>query len=212
MKKIPLDCVSPDEKKVRNLLSDTLADELQRYAIGPRIKALRLKKKLGLVQLGAHTGLSPAMLSKIERGQLFPTLPTLLRIAMVFGVGLDHFFSPDKERPLVAVVRKAQRLKLPAPPGGDTPAWLFESLDYPVADRRMEAFYAEFPTDAPQSEPHQHGSAEFIYVLGGRLAVDVGGEETVLESGDAIYFDSNALHRYRREGEETCTALVVTAP
>jgi transcriptional regulator with XRE-family HTH domain len=194
------------------LLSDTLADELQRYAIGPRIKALRLKKKLGLVQLGAHTGLSPAMLSKIERGQLFPTLPTLLRIAMVFGVGLEHFFAPDKERPLVAVVRKGQRLRLPAPPGGEPPAWLFESLDYPVADRRMEAFYAEFPADAPPSEAHQHGSAEFIYVLGGRLAVDVDGEETVLEPGDAIYFDSSAPHRYRREGEETCTALVVTAP
>ncbi|TIV03878.1 MAG: helix-turn-helix transcriptional regulator, partial [Mesorhizobium sp.] len=71
------------------MLSDTLSNELQRYAIGPRIKALRLRKKLGLVQLAGHTGLSPAMLSKIERGQMFPTLPTLLRIAMVFGVGLD---------------------------------------------------------------------------------------------------------------------------
>ena len=127
------------------MLSDTLTDELGRYAIGPRIKALRLRKKLGLVQLAAHTGLSSAMLSKIERGQMFPTLPTLLRVAMVFGVGLDHFFSPEKEKPLIAVVRKEQRLKLPAPPGGQPPSWLFESLDYPVADRRMEAFYAEFP-------------------------------------------------------------------
>ena len=127
------------------MLSDTLTNELERYAIGPRIKALRLKKKLGLVQLAAHTGLSSAMLSKIERGQMFPTLPTLLRIAMVFGVGLDHFFSPEKEKPLVAVVRKEQRLKLPAPPNGKPPAFLFESLDYPVANRKMEAFYAEFP-------------------------------------------------------------------
>jgi transcriptional regulator with XRE-family HTH domain len=60
------------------------------YKIGPKIRALRLNKKLGLLQLGEHTGLSSAMLSKIERGQLFPTLPTLLRIALVFGVGLEH--------------------------------------------------------------------------------------------------------------------------
>ncbi len=105
------------------MLSDTLSNELQRYAIGPRIKALRLRKKLGLVQLAGHTGLSPAMLSKIERGQMFPTLPTLLRIAMVFGVGLDHFFNADKEEPLIAVVRKRQRLKLPSPPGEKTPAF-----------------------------------------------------------------------------------------
>jgi hypothetical protein len=43
------------------------------------------------------------MLSKIERGQLFPTL---LRIALVFGVGLEHFFVDTSERPVMAVVRK----------------------------------------------------------------------------------------------------------
>jgi transcriptional regulator with XRE-family HTH domain len=194
------------------MLSDTLANELHRYAIGPRVRALRLRKKLGLVQLGDHTGLSPAMLSKIERGQLFPTLPTLLRIAMVFGVGLDHYFAPDKEKPLVAVVRKDQRLRLPAPPGGAPPAWLFESLDYPVADRRMEAYYAEFPIESRPADPHAHGSAEFIYILSGRLVVDVSGEEAALDAGDAIYFDSSVPHRYRREGIVACKALVVVVP
>lgn len=194
------------------MLSETLTNELQRYAIGPRIRTLRLKKKLGLVQLGAHTGLSPAMLSKIERGQLFPTLPTLVRIAMVFGVGLDHFFAPEKDRPLIAVVRKGERIRLPVPAGDGPPAWLFESLDYPAADRRMESYYAEFPADAPPSEPHRHGSAEFIYVLSGRLSVDVDGEETMLHAGDAMYFDSSVPHSYRREGAVACKALVVTAP
>jgi DNA-binding XRE family transcriptional regulator len=59
----------------------------------PGRAALRLKKKMRLVELARHTGLSAAMLSKLERGLLFPTLPTLLRIALVFGVGLDHFFA-----------------------------------------------------------------------------------------------------------------------
>ena len=192
------------------MLSDTLSNELQRYAIGPRIKALRLRKKLGLVQLAGHTGLSPAMLSKIERGQMFPTLPTLLRIGMVFGVGLDHFFTADKEEPLIAIVRKEQRVKLPSSPGEEHPAYFFESLDYPASNRRMEAFYAEFPLDAPSSEPHQHGSAEFIYVLSGRLVVIVDGREAALEAGDAVYFDSSVPHSYRRVGDEISTALVVT--
>ena len=81
------------------MLSETLATGLEHYKIGPKIRALRLKKKLGLVQLGEHTGLSPGMLSKIERGALFPTLPTLLRISLVFGVGLEHFFVESKKRP-----------------------------------------------------------------------------------------------------------------
>jgi transcriptional regulator with XRE-family HTH domain len=199
-------------KGISPVLSDTLASELQRYAIGPRIKTLRLKKKLGLVQLGAHTGLSPGMLSKIERGQLFPTLPTLARIAMVFGVGLDHFFARDKDRPLVAVVRKNERIRLPAPPNAEAPAWWFQSLDYPVADRRMEAFHAEFPNEAPPSEPHRHGSVEFIYVLSGRLVVDVDGEEAKLDADDAMYFDSSVPHSYRRGDRRPCTALVVAVP
>ena len=75
------------------MLSKTLQDGLSDYRIGDKIRTLRLKKKMGLVELGKHTGLSPALLSKIERGRLFPTLPTLLRIALVFGVGLEFFIA-----------------------------------------------------------------------------------------------------------------------
>jgi transcriptional regulator with XRE-family HTH domain len=192
------------------MLSETLAAGLEKYEIGPKVRALRLKKKLGLVQLGEHTGLSPAMLSKIERGQLFPTLPTLLRIALVFGVGLEHFFVGD-ERPPVAVVRKKDRLRLPDRPGAAPPAYLFESLDFPVTDRKMEAYYAEFPANAGPSAPHQHDGAEFIYVLKGRLAVNVDGEDSVLDEGDAMTFDSSAPHSYCRQGRSACAAIVVVS-
>ena len=81
------------------MISKTLQDGLNDYGIGAKIRSLRLKKKMGLVELGKHTGLSPALLSKIERGHLFPTLPTLLRISLVFSVGLDYFFARTKEAP-----------------------------------------------------------------------------------------------------------------
>ena len=77
------------------MLSPTLREGLKTYAIGSKIRAIRLKKKMGRVELGRHTGLSPAMLSKIERGQLFPTMPTLLRIALVFSVGLAATSRPS---------------------------------------------------------------------------------------------------------------------
>ena len=99
------------------MLSATLQKGLSEYAIGAKIRALRLKKKMGLVELGKHTGLSPALLSKIERDRLFPTLPTLLRIALVFSVDLEFFFAGAREKPVVAVVRKAHRVRLPERPG-----------------------------------------------------------------------------------------------
>jgi transcriptional regulator with XRE-family HTH domain len=121
------------------MLSETLAVGLGSYGIGSKIRALRTKRKLGLVQLGEHTGLSPGLLSKIERGQLFPTLPTLLKIALVFGVGLENFFIDSSERPMVAVVRKKDRLRLPDRPGEGSPSYFFESLDFPITNRKLEA-------------------------------------------------------------------------
>lgn len=194
------------------MLSETLTAGLERYGIGPKVRALRRKKKLGLVQLGEHTGLSPAMLSKIERGQLFPTLPTLLRIALLFGVGLEHFFADREERPTVAVARKRDRLRMPDRPGATAPAYFFESLDYPVTDRKLQAFHVEFPEPSRASEPHRHAGAELIYVLEGRLVVNVDGEDTALDEGDAVYFDPEAPHSYRREGPAPCAAIVVVAP
>jgi transcriptional regulator with XRE-family HTH domain len=191
------------------MLSQTLAAGLESYEIGPKIRALRLKKNLGLVQLGEHTGLSPGMLSKIERGQLFPTLPTLLKIAMVFGLGLEHFFVSSKDRPTLAVVRKKDRLRLPDRPDAETPSYFFESLDFPVSDRKMEAYYAEFEPHSEATEPHKHPGAEIIYVIGGQLAVTVDGEETLLAEGDSMYFDCAYPHSYRRHGKRTCSAIVV---
>ena len=69
------------------MLSETLVEGLDQYAIGDKLRELRLKKKIGLIELGEHSGLSPAMISKIELGKLYPTLPTLLRLALVFSVG-----------------------------------------------------------------------------------------------------------------------------
>ena len=191
------------------MLSETLTTALEGYAIGPKVRRLRLRKKLGLVQLGEHTGLSPALLSKIERGHLFPTLPTLLRIALVFGVSLDHFFKEDGDRPVHAVVRKADRIRLPDKAGRASPAYHFESLDYPVSERKLNGFYVEIEAEEQPSEPHEHAGAEVIYVLRGKMVVNLEGEDFTLGEGDSMYFDSAHPHSYRRQGQAPCAAVVV---
>ena len=193
------------------MLTATLRDGLKSYGIGPRIRAVRLKRKMGLVELGKHTGLSPAMLSKIERGRLFPTLPTLLRIALVFSVGLDYFFAGAREKPLVAVVRKAERVQLPERQDGKDMSYRFESLDYPATERRFNSYYADFlPMARDKVRLHTHAGVEFIYILKGRLNVHIDGQEHALESGDSMYFDSGLPHGYHRSGTSTCCAIVVT--
>jgi transcriptional regulator with XRE-family HTH domain len=194
------------------MLSETLQEGLQKYAIGEKLRALRLRKKMGLVELGRHTALSAALISKIERGRLFPTLPTLLRIAMVFNVGLDYFFTYQRRR-VMAVTQKKERLIFEEKFRGDEIIYRFECLDFKAEERKLSAFLAEFPKTAPGRKPtHQHDGVEFLYVLGGSLNLTVDGDETLLQRGDAIYFDSTAAHSYAAIGAAPCAALVVTVP
>jgi transcriptional regulator with XRE-family HTH domain len=193
------------------MLSSTLREGLSTYAIGPKIRAIRLKKKIGLVELGKHTGLSPAMLSKIERGKVFPTLPTLLRIALVFSVGLDYFFSGSRKAPIVGVVRHKDRLRFPEKLGGRDTVYLFESLDYEAVERRLNAYYVEFlPVADGKVRTHQHLGGEFIYVLTGTLAVHVADVVHTVHARDSIYLDPGVPHGYSRAGARPCTAIVVT--
>jgi transcriptional regulator with XRE-family HTH domain len=193
------------------MTSPTLARGLREYAVGPKLRALRLRKKLGLVELARHTGLSAAMLSKLERGVAFPTLPTLLRIALVFGVGLDHFFTTGTTRKSLGVVRRGERQRFPEKLGGRDVAWEFECLDFAATERKLNAYWVHFQAPA-RARPHEHEGAEFIHVVRGRLLLTVAGDDYVLEQGDSIYFDAAQPHAYRRMGGRVCEALVVTAP
>ena len=195
------------------MVNKTIVDGLKPYALGEKLRSLRLKKSMGLVELGKHTGLSPAMLSKLERGKLFPTLPTLLRIAMVFGVGLDHFFGDERRRHVVAIVRKQERLRFPESPNGGSIAYNFECLDFKATERKLNAFYADFEAVAPEKlRAHQHAGVEILYVLNGELEMSIGSDVHSLEAGDAIYFDSGVRHSYRRRSKSACNAMIVTTP
>lgn len=193
------------------MAKSTMADELHCYEIGAKLRALRLRKKLGLVALGRHAGLSAALLSKLERGKMFPTLPTLLRIAMVFSVDLEYFFADHRKHRPFAIVRRAARQRFPEVPGRRDPAYHFESLTFPVAEPKCEAYVATFhPVAGGKARPHEHAGVEVVYVLSGELGVTVENAEHSLESGDAMYFDASVPHSYRRTGRTACSALIVT--
>ena len=194
-------------------MNETITQGLGRYSIGEKLRTLRLRKSLGLVELGKHSGLSPALLSKLERGKLFPTLPTLLRIALVYGVGLDYFFTDERKRRVVSIVRKAERRRFPEKPGVEDIPYYFECLDYKATERKLSGYLAEFQ-DVPieKAKPHQHPGIELLYLMKGALTLKIGSEEFQLEAGDAIYFDAAVQHSYRRRGSKPCTGMIITVP
>ncbi|MCS7041573.1 MAG: XRE family transcriptional regulator [Bryobacteraceae bacterium] len=192
---------------------ETIQRVLSAYEIGAKLRRLRLRKKLGLVDLGRHTGLSASLLSQIENGRLVPTLPTLARIAMVFDVGLDYFFSERRKRGLFSVVRAGERMRFPDRPDSPSPAYWFEVLAFSAQEKSMQAYLAEFePRQPAQVSDHVHDGAEFLLVLEGELAIRYDDEETVLKEGDSVYFDASHPHAYRSAGPGRAKAVVVTTP
>jgi quercetin dioxygenase-like cupin family protein len=192
-------------------LTDTLMDGLDRYEIGPKLRDLRLQKQMGLVELSQHTGLSAALLSKLERSKMYPTLPTLLRISMVYSVGLEYFFK--REEPPVTIVRSQDRMRFPEKTGHRKNSYHFESLDFPAKKKKLNAYLAEFsslPVD--DVKLHKHTGVEFIHVMEGKLGLYVRDGEKQLAKGDSAYLLANVPHGYRRIGRPVCRAVVVSVP
>ena len=175
--------------------------------IGERIKHLRLKKSMGLVELGRHTGLSASFLSQLETGRVVPTLRNLARIAMVFSKDLNYFFEPEP-RTLFKIHRCKDRIRLPQS-GVQDPAYFFESLGYLVPDRQLDPYFAEFLPAKP-ARSHQHFGCEFLFMLSGTLTIQHGNEIHHVEQGDAMYFDAATTHSYTCPGPESATAIIVT--
>jgi transcriptional regulator with XRE-family HTH domain len=196
----------------RNIHVDGEAAEsvIAEKRIGERIKHLRLKKSMGLVELGRHTGLSASFLSQLETGRVVPTLRNLARIAMVFSKDLSYFFEPEP-RTLFRVHRRDERVRLPQT-GADDPSYFFESLGYHVPDRQLDPYFAEFLPVKEGRVPraHQHTGCEFLYLLSGTLDVRHGETTHRIEVGDAIYFDANTVHSYLCIGKTPATAVIVT--
>jgi transcriptional regulator with XRE-family HTH domain len=193
------------EQTIRRLLSS--------YDLGKKLQHLRLRKKIGLVDLGKHTGLSASMLSQLENGKLVPTLPTLARIAMVFDVGLDFFFAGKSRKTLFSVVRANERIRFPERSDLPKPAYQFECLAFSAQDKSLQAYLAEFPKrEKKDSTPHFHLGAEFIFVVEGRLIVGCQDEEHELEAGDSVYFDASEPHSYRGDSDRPARAIVITTP
>jgi len=129
---------------------------------------------------------------------------------MVFSVGLEYFFNPEPKT-VLEIVRKKDRLRFPDTPDVDKAAYYFESLDFPVPNRALNSYLAEFEAvDADDARLHEHAGVELLYVVSGKVELRTRDEIHELEQGDSIYFDSGVPHGYRRIGARRATALVVT--
>jgi transcriptional regulator with XRE-family HTH domain len=196
---------------IQETSEQTIHRVLATYDLGQKLRQLRMRKKIALVDLGKHTGLSASMLSQLETGKMIPTLPTLARISMVFDVGLDYFFDDKRRRKTFTIARKSERILFPDSPDSVIPNYFFECLAFSAQEKGLQAYLADFPHLQPEeSRVHLHDGSEFIFVTRGELTITCHGEDNLLAEGDSVYFDSSEPHSYRGGGGSGAQAIVVT--
>jgi len=190
-------------------------------ALGPRLRAIRLRQGIGLRELARRLDLSPSSISQIETGKTRPSVRTLYALVSEFGVTVDEVLfneAPSASdgsttrtgraaaEPGLAVQRAAERPAIALNSGVKWERlmlWADEDVEF------IEATYVSGGASSPDDSFVRHNGHEFGYVLSGRLRVVVGFDEFVLEAGDAITFPSSTPHRLSNDGSEPVRAIWV---
>lgn len=198
----PDDALSVDPGSAEALLSGA--------RLGPRIKRLRLKRSMGLVELGKHTGLSASFLSQLETGRVVPTLRNLARIALVFNKDLSYFFE-SAEQSIFRVQRRRDRVRLPMGSALD-PDYIAESFGILIPEGGLRPCMAEFLPGEQRSafHPERYPGVEMVYVLSGAIELQRKGEPHRLEARDVCYISGETQRTYRCAGPEPAQALIIS--
>ena len=187
-------------------MPDSHASSLDQYQIGLKLRRLRTGKQLTLSRLANETGLSTALLSKIESDRMTPTLQTLSKICRVYGVSLSYFFS-DPKRHSLSITRKGHLAAIRG--SHETVRQIPLHYDH-IGSARCGASLLEFPPKVlvAGSEPGQ-GLSCLVYVVEGRLDLNIGGDKEVLDEGDCAWIDTDMVIAWGSATQKPCQVFCV---
>ena len=191
-------------------IDPTAAEALLSAAqLGQRIKRLRLKRSMGLVELGRLTGLSASFLSQLETGRVVPTLRNLARIALVFNKDLSWFFE-SAGHSVFRIQRRRDRVRLPV--GSPDPDYITESFGLLVPEGGLRPCIAEFLPGGHRSafHPERYPGVEMVYILNGSLELRRKGEPHLLEVRDICYISGDTPRSYRSAGDDPARVLIIS--
>jgi transcriptional regulator with XRE-family HTH domain len=177
--------------------------------IATRLLALRQAQALSLAELAERSGVSKAMISKVERAQSSPTAVLLGRLAAGLGVPLAQLLTEEKEQP--------QRLRTRA----EQEIWHDPKAGYlrrQVAERHagsgVELVEVELPRSAQVDYPRWSGKPyrQCLWMLEGALRVDYGDERFELAPGDCLDFGVDRPLVFKALGRTACRYLLAASP
>ena len=174
--------------------------------MGSRVRELRREKGLTLNELAEASGVSRAMISKVERGEKNPTLVVAAGISEGLGVTLSQLVGIEERREVVVVPRNRRMVMRDSETGFER-----QLLSPTFGNRAVEFIKNVIPEGSTSGEfpPHKRGVQEYVVVEKGRMKAILDGEEHVLEEGDAVYFEADVAHRFDNAGSGECSYYLV---
>ena len=157
-------------------MADPIIHELQ---LGAKLRRLREDRGLGLAKVAEHTGLEESQLSAFEADEASPAVGDLLRIASCLDVSIGHFFQTTIPEQRIEVVRANERWTVrPRGQAGETLGYRYHALSHGLTEKLMAPFLIEVPPGQESAATRSsHDGEEFLFVLAGRVEVEVAGAE-----------------------------------
>jgi transcriptional regulator with XRE-family HTH domain len=194
-------------------------------ALGPKLRAIRLRRGLGLRELARRLDVSPSSISKIETGKNHPSVRTLYAFASELQVTIDEVLDlehaatrePSSGKPAFepqpagsgVALRRAERTQAIRLDSGvqwkRLMHWSDEDLEF------IETTYEPGDASSCGDSLVRHNGHEFVHLLSGELRVVVGVDDLVLRPGDSLAFPSSTPHRLSNGGDEIARAIWVVS-
>ena|SRR5680860_829819 len=177
----------------KSLAEADQAEGALRSVVAQRLREYRSHLDWTLNQLAGRSGVSKAMLSKIENAQTTPTLATLARVGSALSVPVTAFFRGLDEEHDLLHVKSGQGLEIQH--RGSSAGQRYQLLGrMRFPHDRLEPTLVTIEADTDQFPLYQHGGSEFLFMITGSLQYGYAGRTVLLEPGDALQFLGEIPH------------------
>ena len=185
---------------------ENVTDPLE-YAIGERIRTLRTEQNLTLDELASSSGVSRAMISRIERGEASPTAQLLAKLCSALSTTLSALFAFDTKEASPLAKRADQRLWRDPESGYMRRSVSPDGLGSPV-----DIVEVEFPPGARvvfERQPSDRGITQHLWLFSGRLELTTESGSHSLEPGDCLFMGLGAGHIFDNPHDEPAHYAVI---
>lgn len=178
--------------------------------LGQRVRAARLARRMTLEEVVSRADFTVSWLSKLENGQLTPSLEGLVKLSEVLECGVDSLVAGLSVPPQFVAVKHGEGRLEPLGKERRNGSTIEHRADQ-WRDRAMHPVILHITGNGTKDAPDcQHGE-RFLFVLEGRLRLEYGDELLLLAEGDSIYLHAAIPHTLQPDTRgATVTVLSVT--